>query len=115
MKITRLFLLVAIVTLFSGCTSVPSQDAARIRAAYHTYLSIGKGMPHTQVVSLLGNEIRHDNDGAYFWEVRYDSGNFASIRIRFDSGDRVHDTLVTRAWGFRSPEVQSSPAIENEH
>lgn len=113
MKITRLCALVAIVALIAGCVNVPSQDAARIRAAYHSYLSIAKGTPHAQVVALLGKESRHESDGSYYWETRFDSLNYSSIKVRFDSGDRVLDTNVTRGWGVQDPDSQDH--IPAEH
>jgi hypothetical protein len=94
-------MLVSTVALLCGCTNVPAQDAARIRAAFHSYLLIEKGTPHSHVVSLLGNEFHRDSDGAFIWEVRYDSLNYTSIRIRFDSDDRVRDTNVSRGWGVQ--------------
>jgi hypothetical protein len=107
-------MLVMLVALICGCTHVPSQDAARIRAAFHSYLSIGKGATRSQVVSLLGREFRRESDGAYYWEVRYDSLNYASLRIRFDSSDRVNDTLVTRGWGNQDSASQEKPVAANE-
>jgi hypothetical protein len=110
MKIARLCLLVATVALLGGCTNVPSQDAARIRAAFRSYLSLVKGEPHARVVSLLGNEFRRDSEGAFIWEVRYDSLNYTSIRIRFDSNNRVQDTNVSRGWGDLDSASQKAPA-----
>ena len=114
MKIARRCMLVTQFALICGCTHVPSQDAARIRAAYHSYLSVGKGETRPQVVSLLGREFRREGDGAYCWEVRYDSLNYASLRIRFDPSDRVNDTLVTRGWGFQDSASKEKPVAANE-
>jgi hypothetical protein len=114
MKLTRLYLLAAMLTLLCGCTNVPSQDATRIKAAWHSYLSVGKGASHAQVVAVLGNESRRGSDGAYYWETRYDSLNYASIRIHFDSSDRVQDTNVTRAWGVQDSHSQADASVERE-
>jgi hypothetical protein len=114
MKIVRLFALVVTIALLCGCTNVPSRDAARISAAFHTYLSIGRGTTHSRVVALLGNEIRRDSDGEFFWETRYDTLNYASIRIRFDSRDRVQDAKVTRGWGVQESASQDNFVVERE-
>jgi hypothetical protein len=114
MKIPRLCTLVAIIALLGGCTNVPPQDAARIRAAFHTYLSIEKGATHAQVVSLLGSEFRRDSDGEFSWEARYDSLNYACIRIRFDSSDRVQDIKLMRGWGVQDSGTQANVAFDHE-
>lgn len=114
MKPTRLCMLVAMIALLGGCAVVPSQDAARIKAACHAYFSIGRGTTHSQVVALLGNEFRREGDGAFLWETRYDSLNYTSFRIRFDSSDRVKDTLVTRGWGSQGSASQANFAVEHE-
>jgi hypothetical protein len=114
MKVARQCLFVAVLALHGGCTNVPPQEAARISVAFHAYMSIDKGTPCSQVTTLLGNNFRHEEDGAFVWETRYDSLNYTSIRIRFDSNDRVKDTKISRAWGAQHAGSQANAIVEQE-
>jgi hypothetical protein len=93
---------------------MPPNDAARIRAAFHGYLSVEKGVTHSKVVSLLGNESRRDGDGASSWGARYDSLDYACIRMRFDSGNRVRDIKLARGWGVQGSGVKAKFPFEHE-
>jgi len=102
------------VALLDGCTNVPPQDLVQIKAAYRSYRSINKGATRTEVVALLGNGFRQENDGAYYWETRYDPLNYASIRVWFDPHDRARDVQVSRGWGIQDSASQANAIVDHE-
>ena len=114
MKLRLFGTLIAIMALLGGCTNVPPQGSARISAAFHAYLAIEKGATHSQVVALLGSEAHRDEDGAYLWETRYDTLNYAFIRIHFDSRDRVREIELSRGWGALNSGLQAKAVIDYE-
>jgi uncharacterized protein YceK len=87
--------------LLAGCVAIPSEKAARMSAASQRYASVTVGIMKKDLIAALGAPQREIGRSA-LWEERYDAGNYDSLAIDFDAGERavkVTNTHRRRSWG----------------
>ena len=87
--------------LLAGCVAIPREKAAQMSAASQSYASVTVCMMKEDLIAALGAPQR-DTGRSALWEERYDAGNYNSLAIEFDAGDRavkVTNTHRRRSWG----------------